>query len=172
MSSAGQSPNFGCRSPNSGGQNCTPNYTGFRLNRLVSLLHNARWGVLAAEFLRAKDNPETLMPFVNTVLAQGWRAAGEDLDDAALADRVEPFSLDAIPPEVLVITCGVDCQDDRLECTFVGWSRVPGECFVLGHICIYGPITSDRRGRRQPCRADEPGGTGALASRRACHRLV
>ena len=44
---------------------------------------------------------------------------------------------------MLVITCGVDCQDDRLECTFAGWSRLPGECFVLGHICIYGPITSD-----------------------------
>jgi hypothetical protein len=48
------------------------NHAGFRLNSLVSLLHNARWGVLAAEFLSAKDNPETLMPFVNTVLAQGW----------------------------------------------------------------------------------------------------
>ncbi len=120
-----------------------PNHAGFRLNSLATLLHNARWSVLAAEFLRAKDNPETLMPFVNTVLAQGWRAAGEDIDDAALADRVEPFSLNAIPPEVLVVTCGVDCQDDRLECTFAGWSRVPGECFVLGHTVIYGPITSD-----------------------------
>jgi phage terminase large subunit GpA-like protein len=119
------------------------NHAGFRLNSLVSLLRNARWGVLAAEFLAAKDNPETLMPFVNTVLAQGWRAAGEDLDESSLADRVEPFSLDAIPPEVLVITAGVDCQDGRLECTFAGWSRMPGECFVLGHICIYGPITSD-----------------------------
>jgi len=83
------------------------------------------------------------MPFVNTVLAQGWRAAGEDLDTDSLASRTEDFSLDKIPEPVLVITCGVDCQDDRLECTFAGWSKVPGECFVLGHTVIYGPITSD-----------------------------
>jgi len=107
-------------------------HAGFRLNALVSLLKNASWPILAAEFLAAKDDPSKLQPFINCSLAQGWRAAGEDIDDTALASRVEPFSLDAIPPEVLVMTCGVDCQDDRLECTLAGWSRVPGECFVLG----------------------------------------
>jgi Phage terminase large subunit (GpA) len=45
---------------------------GFRLNALVSL-HNARWGVLAAEFLAAKDDPSRLKPFVNTALAEPWR---------------------------------------------------------------------------------------------------
>jgi phage terminase large subunit GpA-like protein len=119
------------------------NHAGFRLNSLVSLLHNARWGVLAAEFLRAKDNPETLQPFVNTVLAQGWRAAGEDLDDTALADRVEPFGLDAIPPEVLVITAGCDVQDDRIEISFAGFAR-DGTCYVLAHAVLYGPTAADQ----------------------------
>ena len=41
-------------------------HAGFRLNALVSLLHNARWGVLAAEFLKAKDSPELLQVFTNT----------------------------------------------------------------------------------------------------------
>ena len=53
------------------------NHAGFRLNSLVSLLHNARWGVLAAEFLRAKDNPETFNAFrqhgARARLARGGR---------------------------------------------------------------------------------------------------
>jgi phage terminase large subunit GpA-like protein len=48
-------------------------HAGFRLNALVSLLHNERWGVLAAEFLAAKDDPSRLKPFVNTALAEPWR---------------------------------------------------------------------------------------------------
>ena len=35
-------------------------HAGFKLNGLVSLLHNARWSVLAAEFLAGKDDPERL----------------------------------------------------------------------------------------------------------------
>jgi hypothetical protein len=31
------------------------------------------------------------MPFVNTVLAQGWRAAGEDLDTDSLASGLNRF---------------------------------------------------------------------------------
>ena len=49
---------------------------GFRLNALVSLLANASWGKLAAEFLAAKEDPAELQTFVNCILAQGWREAG------------------------------------------------------------------------------------------------
>jgi phage terminase large subunit GpA-like protein len=37
---------------------------------------------------------------------------------------------------VLAITAGVDVQDDRLEITFLGWSRE--EIFVLGHSVVWG----------------------------------
>jgi hypothetical protein len=43
----------------------------------------------------------------------GWRDAAVEVDEAS--GNVEPFGLDAIPPEVLIITVGVDVQDDRLE---------------------------------------------------------
>lgn len=116
-------------------------HAGFRLNALVSTLANASWGKLAQEFVEAKKSPDTLQVFVNTILAQGWREAAEEIDEAALAARAEPFGLDAIPPEVLVVTAGVDVQRDRLEIVFLGWSR--DEVFVLGQSVIYGDPAAD-----------------------------
>ncbi|MDI4666444.1 phage terminase large subunit family protein [Xanthobacter autotrophicus] len=112
-------------------------HAGFRINALVSPLANAAWGKLAAEFLAAKDDPGLLQTFVNTVLGEGWREAGEEIDENALAARAEPFSLEALPPEVLAITAGVDVQRDRLEVTFVGWARDGAAC-VLGHRVVWG----------------------------------
>ncbi|NBN64759.1 phage terminase large subunit family protein [Pannonibacter tanglangensis] len=112
-------------------------HAGFRLNALVSLLANASWAKLAAEFIAAKDDPARLQTFVNTILGQGWREDGEELDDAALAARAEPFSLDAIPAEVLTLTAGVDVQRDRLEVTVIGWTR-DSEAFVLGAFVVWG----------------------------------
>jgi phage terminase large subunit GpA-like protein len=111
-------------------------HTGFRLNALVSVLPNASWGKLAAEFLAAKASPDTLQVFVNTILAQGWREAAEELDEAELAARAEPFGLDSIPADVLVITAGVDVQRDRLEIVFLGHGRT--ETFVLANSVIWG----------------------------------
>lgn len=111
-------------------------HAGFRLNALVSGLANASWGKLAAEFLAAKGSPDKLQVFVNTILAQGWRESAEEIDESALAARAEPFGLESVPAEVLLITAGVDVQDDRLEVTFIGWSR--DEALILGHRVIWG----------------------------------
>ena len=111
------------------------------LNALVSNLANASWAKLAAEFVDAKKSPDTLQVFVNTILAQGWREAAEEIDDAEIASRAEDFGLDAIPPEVLLITAGVDVQRDRLEIVFLGHGR--DETFVLGNSVIWGDPMAD-----------------------------
>lgn len=118
-------------------------HAGFRLNALVSTLANASWGKIAAEFLESKDHPDKLQVWTNTLLGQGWREAAEEIDDAALAARAEPFGLpDAIPPDVLFVTVGVDVQRDRLEMVFLGWGR--DEIFVLGQNVIWGdPMEND-----------------------------
>ncbi len=112
-------------------------HAGFRINSLVSPLENAAWGILAKEFLAAKDDPALLQTFVNLVLGQGWRESGEEMDDSELASRVEPFSLDLLPESVLALTAGVDTQRDRLEATIIGWTR-DGEAFILDHKVIWG----------------------------------
>lgn len=112
-------------------------HAGFRVNALVSPHMNAAWGKLAAEFLAAKDDPSELQTFINTILAQGWNEAADEVDESALASRAEDWSLNAIPPEVLAVFVGADLQDDRCEVTFTGWTR-DNVCLVLGHVVIWG----------------------------------
>jgi len=116
-------------------------HAGFRVNALISPHHNARWGKLAAEFLLAKQSPETLQTFTNLVLGEPWKTEGEDLDEHALFNRREPFSLTAIPEDVLFLTVGVDCQDDRLEAVVMGHGR--SDVFILDHRVFWGPIDGD-----------------------------
>ena len=118
-------------------------HAGFRINALVSPHANAAWGLLAAEFLRAKDNPATLQTFVNLTLGEPWREAQDDLDEHELAAKREPFGLpDRLPPEVLVITAGVDCQDDRLELVFLGHGKSDAT-YVLAHSVVWGAIDAE-----------------------------
>lgn len=117
-------------------------HAGFRLNALVSSLSNASWGRLAVEFCAAKNHADQLQTFVNTILAQGWKESADEIDETALQSRCEDFGLEKIPAEVLSITAGCDVQDDRLEVTFLGWSR-DGVMFVLGHVVIWGTPDDD-----------------------------
>lgn len=114
-------------------------HAGFKISALVSLSPHAAWSKLATEFLRAKDAPDLLQPFVNTVLAEGWRAAGA-VDEAALSTRVEPFDLDRMPAEVLALSAGSDVQDDRIETVILGWTR-DGVCLALGYNIVWGSYT-------------------------------
>ncbi len=113
-------------------------HAGFRLNALVSPHAHASWGKLAAEFLKAKNSPDTLQTFVNTLLGQAWKTEGDELDETGLASRREAFGLAAIQPDVLLITVGADAQDDRLECVVVGHGR--DTTYVLAHRVLWGPI--------------------------------
>ena len=112
-------------------------HAGFRLNALVSVLPNASWSKLVAEFLHAKDDADELRVFINTVLAEGWREAAEQTNEDDLSSRAERFDLDELPPEVLMLTCGVDVQQDRLVVVTCGWSKL-GMCIVLDHREIWG----------------------------------
>lgn len=116
-------------------------HAGFRINALISPHHNARWSALVGEFLIAKRSPDTLQAFTNLVLGEPWQTEGEDLDESALLSRREPFGLSAPPADVLFLTAGVDCQDDRLETVIMGHSR--SEVFVLDHRVFWGAIDGD-----------------------------
>jgi phage terminase large subunit GpA-like protein len=113
------------------------NHAGFCANALTSPLHNARWSVLADEFLRAHHSADAMRVFVNTVLAEGYSENEEQIDFAEIHSRAKDFSLNKLPEEVLTLTAGVDIQNDRFEAVIIG-RGYGSEDYVLGHFIIWG----------------------------------
>ena len=87
-------------------------------------------------FLVAKKMPDTLRVFVNTYLAETWEDQGERVDDYAVAERAEPFG-DKLDSNIMILTCGVDVQDDRLELEVVGWGK-DEESWSVDYRTLYG----------------------------------
>ena len=110
---------------------------GFRLSGLSS-----PWLPIteaARDFLEAKKLPETLRVWVNTYLGETWEESGEGVDDIGVADRREDY--EGCPDGVVLITAGVDVQDDRLEVEIVGWGR-DEESWSVDYRTIYGDPAS------------------------------
>ena len=95
---------------------------GFHLNALASPWE--RWEDIIKDFLKAKRNgKETLKVWVNTCLGETWEDDdGEGADEDILIKRRENYECE-VPSQVLVLTAGVDVQDDRLEVEVVGWAE-------------------------------------------------
>lgn len=92
---------------------------GFHLNALASPWE--RWEDIIEEFKKAKNNPEKLKTWVNTTLGEVWEdKEGSSTDSEDLIDRCEEYTCE-VPPKVILLTAGVDVQDDRLEAEVVGW---------------------------------------------------
>lgn len=107
---------------------------GFHLNEIYSPW--VRLGEMATRFLEAKKWPETLRAWVNTSLGETWEDSGETIDEAGLMERRETWG-ERLPPDVAVLTAGVDVQDDRLEVELVGWGR-DEESWSIDHRILWG----------------------------------
>lgn len=93
---------------------------GFHLSEMYSPW--STWKSMAENFLEAKKRPETLRVFVNTSLGETWEEEGLTVDDSALMSRRENYGAgDPLPEDILLLTAGVDTQDDRLEVVVKGW---------------------------------------------------
>ena len=96
---------------------------------------------IVQNFLEAKDDPEALKTFINTSLGQVWEDKGERVEDDKLLARREVY--ENAPPEVVVITAGVDVQDDRLEVERIGWT-VNNQSYGLGKVVLLGDPAAAR----------------------------
>ena len=92
----------------------------FRLNAFMSPWSD--WNNIALKFLQAKDDPELLKAFHNTMLGESWEMKDRSGAPEKLYERREHYNAE-VPTGVLVITMGVDTQDNRLEYEVVGWNR-------------------------------------------------
>ncbi len=88
------------------------------------------------DFLAARKQPSTLRVWVNTYLAETWEEDGEGVDDYSLSERAEDWG-DIVPADGLILTAGVDVQDDRLEAEIVAWGKEE-ESWSIAYKTIHG----------------------------------
>lgn len=108
---------------------------GFHLNELASPWK--RWSKIIEEFMEAKrGGTEMLKAWVNTTLGETWEEQGDGVESDDLIKRRETYDCE-VPDGVLILTAGVDVQDDRLEVEVVGWG-VGKESWGIKYQRFYG----------------------------------
>lgn len=96
----------------------------FWLNAFVSQW--ASWSSIVLKFLNAIGNSRKLQVVYNTCFGQLWEDRGDLEDEDSLMARREDYGIRPddspveLPDGVLVLTAGVDTQDDRMEYEIVG----------------------------------------------------
>lgn len=89
----------------------------FWLNAFVSPWES--WTNIVEEYLSALGSSKKLQVVFNTRFGELWEDRGDLEDEDAYLGRREEYPAD-LPDGVVVLTCGVDTQDDRLEYEIVG----------------------------------------------------
>ena len=108
---------------------------GFHMNAFCSSW--ARWTELVEGYKEALHNgEESLKGWWNTALGLPFENTEGTIEAEALESHREKYDAE-LPDGVLVLTCGVDTQDDRLECEVVGWG-VGHESWGIEYRVFYG----------------------------------
>ena len=121
---------------------------GYHLNSYYSPIGLGRtWLERSRQWLMVQKDPVELKRFINTALGETWEDKSSDIKPHELSQRAKPYGLRTIPAGVLLLTAGIDTQDDRLEMYVWGWGR--GErCHLIDFIPIYGnPAAESQPGK-------------------------
>ncbi|MCE5315175.1 MAG: terminase gpA endonuclease subunit [Armatimonadota bacterium] len=97
-----------------------------------------RIGEMARAFLRCKDYPEELQDFINSALGEPWRNTVVDLPSDVVMNRQTEYPQGVVPPEAMLLTGGVDVQQDCVYWTvrawgplLTSWNVAHGQCLSL-----------------------------------------
>lgn len=111
---------------------------GFHLSSLYSPLGWKSWAEICEEFLNARNDPPMLKEWVNTVLGETWEEEySAKIGAEGLAERVEEYKLLSVPEGGLLLTAGVDVQDNRLAVSVRAWGEGE-ESWLINWLEIYG----------------------------------
>lgn len=113
-------------------------YPGFRVNALVSPVRS--WADIVQDFIQAQGKPSLMKVFHNTVLAETWQERGEAPDWEKLLARRESWPVGTVPAGGLLLTAGVDVQNDRWEGFVWAWGR-DRYCWLVDHKVGYGKFS-------------------------------
>lgn len=111
----------------------------FWLNAFVSQWKS--WESIVLSFLQAQGDSRKMQVVYNTIFGKLWENRGDLEDEEGLLARREEYPAQ-LPDGVLVLTCGIDTQDDRLEYEVVGYGHF-GESWGIEKGVIMGRPDSD-----------------------------
>jgi phage terminase large subunit GpA-like protein len=100
------------------------------------------WASMVQKFIDAQADPHLLKTFINTALGECWDEEANRIDMHDLQKTAEEYSLRVLPMGALLVTCGVDVQDNRLECVLYAWGRGE-ESWVIDYQVFFGDPASD-----------------------------
>ena len=103
-----------------------------------SLLEDHR----SAQSLMDKGDDSEMVVFFNTRLARTWKRNVQTVSFEALKERAEGYQLRLCPYGVLLLTAGVDTQDNRLAVQIVGWGR-DLKAWVIDYVELPGDPAED-----------------------------
>lgn len=104
------------------------------------------WPSIVRDFLAAQaefdsGKPEKLKTWTNTTKGESWEGEIERTDADELRNRAEPFKLRQVPRDCLLLLCGADTQDNRVEFHVWGYG-IGGETWTIDHHVIFGNPTT------------------------------
>ena len=112
----------------------------FWLNAFVSTW--ASWNDIIQDFLTAGNDGKKLQTVFNTSFGELWEDRGDLEDEDAMLARREEYEAE-LPEGVLVLTSGIDTQDNRLEYEVVGHGHF-GETWGIQKGVIMGRPDDDK----------------------------
>lgn len=100
----------------------------------------ASWADIVAEYLAAVERKRAgdealLKTFINTTLGQTYEESADKADQGELARRAESYALRQVPEAGLMLTAGVDVQDNRFEVVVYAWG-VGEESWVIDYVVL------------------------------------
>ena len=96
-----------------------PKFVGYKINTLYSPW--VAFADVAKEFLRSKDDPASLMNFVNSWLAEPWKSKTAEVKAKQVLDKRTDIPSGIVPKETLILTAGVDRQQGYFYWVVRAW---------------------------------------------------
>lgn len=95
-------------------------HTAYHINAIYSLL-DVTFGDVAAEFYKSKGDPDLLMNFVNSWLAEPWEQTEARMNSDIVMERQTNVPEGIVPNGTMLLTGGVDVQRDGFYFTIRAW---------------------------------------------------
>lgn len=104
-------------------ENEDPRTVGYHISSLYSPVGWYSWADARDDYEKAKDVPQLLKTFTNTVLGLSSEERGDAPAWRQLYARRETYKQGHVPAGGLLLTAGVDVQQDRIEAEIRAWGK-------------------------------------------------